>query len=540
MAVTVGEVIGLPEVQRGDPEVLSASRWADPIRWLHVGDVADLPSLLQGGELVFTTGVGLGRAPKRFLRGLADAGALGLVVELGTALASIPSSLPAVANELDLALVALHRQIKFVDVTEVVHRRIVAEQYEEVEFDRRVHETFTELSMKRASVTGIVGAASKILDQPVVLEDLNHQAISVSASGREAAALLDDWERRSRQSPTRSGGPEAWAITSVGPRSEEWGRLTVPVSVNHRARALMVLERASAALALNRMIERNFVGLQQQAQSGLIDDVSQGRISDQREVAARAHALGLRKATRYFPIVVRVQRHTSSDDPVATQRRNVALVESVAHTVNASGHTGLFSARRDGEIAAVLALNAARGVEKTLSGLGDRLCGDLRRVDGVMRSVCAVGEPEGEIIDSIRGLGEAAHVAEVAVAMSDTPQPYFRASDVRLRGLISLLRDDPRVQRFAETELKPLLSSGADSPEVDLLREYLNSAGNKAALAQRLHISRPALYKRLSAIERALGVDLGDAESVASLYVALMVIDARKRADPATLTYGSR
>lgn len=540
MAVTVGEVIGLPEVQRGEPEVLSASRWADPIRWLHVGDVADLPSLLQGGELVFTTGVELGRAPERFLRGLADAGALGLVVELGTALTSIPTSLPAVANELDLALVALHRQIKFVDVTEVVHRRVVAEQYEEVEFDRRVHETFTELSMKRASVTGIVDAASKILDQPVVLEDLNHQAISVSASGREAAALLEDWERRSRQSPTRSGGPEAWAIAAVGPRSEEWGRLTVPVSVNHRARALMVLERASAALALNRMIERNFVGLQQQAQSGLIDDVSQGRISDQREVAARAHALGLRKATRYFPIVVRVQRHTSNDDPVATQRRNVALVESVAHTVNASGHTGLFSARRDGEIAAVLALNAARGVEKTLSGLGDRLRGDLRRVDGVMRSVCAVGEPEGEIIDSIRGLGEAAHVAEVAVAMSDTPQPYFRASDVRLRGLVSLLRDDPRVQRFAETELKPLLSSGADSPEVDLLREYLNSAGNKAALAQRLHISRPALYKRLSAIERALGVDLGDAESVASLYVAVMVIDARKRADPATLTYGSR
>src|SRR5262245_4433649 len=119
MAVTVGEVIGLPEVQRGEPEVLSAGGWAAPIRWLNRGDVADLPSLLQGGELIFTTGVGLGRDPERFLKGLADAGALGLVIELGSAMPSIPESLPGLADKLDLTLVALHRRIKFVDVTEV-------------------------------------------------------------------------------------------------------------------------------------------------------------------------------------------------------------------------------------------------------------------------------------------------------------------------------------------------------------------------------------------------------------------------------------
>ena len=45
-------------------------------------------------------------------------------------------------------------------MTEAVHRLIVADQYEEVAFDRRVHETFTELSMKRASVGGIVDAAA--------------------------------------------------------------------------------------------------------------------------------------------------------------------------------------------------------------------------------------------------------------------------------------------------------------------------------------------------------------------------------------------
>ncbi|MGE2834699.1 PucR family transcriptional regulator [Mycobacterium sp. SMC-4] len=530
MAVTVGEVIELPVVQHGEPEVLSARRWSAPIRWLHVGGVADLSSLLQGGELVLTTAAGLGRSPRRYLHGLADAGALGVVIELAST--RLPESMSSLAESLDLALVVLHRQIRFVEVTEIVHRRIVAEQYDEVAFDRRVHEAFTELSIKRASVASIVDAAARILELPVVLEDLAHQAIAIAANGVETATLLDDWETRSRRAPTAGGGPERWAVTTVGPRTEEWGRLIVPLAGNDRPRVTMVLERASAALALNRMVERNNTGLHQQAQSGLIDDVLQDRVAGDREAAARAHALGLRKAARYHPVVVRVERTGSVTDPLVAQRRNVALLDAVAHTINAAGHTGLFSSRRDGEIAALLSLNPARGgPDRSLTELGRRLHADLRRTDGITRSVCAVGTPETEVTDAIRGLAEASHIAEVALAMRDSARPYFRASDVRLRGLMTLLRDDARVQRFAETELKPLLGSGA-SADIEMLREYLSLAGNKAALAQRLHVSRPALYKRLAALEQTLGVDLDDAESMTSLSVALMVLDARKRIEP--------
>jgi PucR family transcriptional regulator, purine catabolism regulatory protein len=538
MALTVGEVIGLPVVQQGQPAVLSPCRWDEPIRWVHVSDIADLSHLLQGGELVLTTGAGLARSPRRYLQGLSDAGAMAVVVELGTALSSVPDSVTAFAKSLNLALVALHRQIKFVDVTEAVHRLIVAAQYDEVAFARRVHETFTELSMKRASVAGIVDAAARMVDEPVVLEDLAHQALAVAPGGDVAVTLLDDWERRSRMNAPTRPGTDSWTITSVGPRGEEWGRLIVPRTPADRARATMVLERAAAALALNRMIERDRSGLQQQAQSGLIDDVLQHRITDEREVAARAHALGLRTAARYHPMVVRVGRSAQGADPVAAQRQNVSILDVVAHTVNAAGHTGLFSIRGDGEIGAVLAVGLSRGgADKAFETLGERLRGDLQRLDGTARSVCAVGEPAADITDAIRGLGQAAHVGEVAIAMDGTPQAFYRASDVRLRGLIALLRDDPRVQRFAETELNALLV-GDDGGSLELLRHYLRLGGNKAALAKASNMSRPALYKRLVAIGRRLAVDLDDAESMTSLHVAMLVLDARRRADPAGLAVG--
>ncbi|MDZ7882550.1 MAG: PucR family transcriptional regulator ligand-binding domain-containing protein [Mycobacterium sp.] len=526
MQLTVAEVIALPVIQAGDPEVLSAHRFTETIRWVHVSDVPDLSALVQGGELVLTTGAALRDSPRRYLSGMAAAGVLGVVVEIGDA--DLDPGMGVIAAEFDLALVALHRQVRFVEVTEAVHRLIVADQYERVDFDRRVHETFTELSLKRPSAAGVVEAAAAILDEPVVLEDLTHRALAVSLRGRPAD-LLRDWERRSRLRATAEG----WAVTAVGPRAEQWGRLIVPQPSPDPDRTRMVLERAAVALALQRMIERDRTGLHHQAQSGLIDDVSRGRIADEREVAARAHALGLRSAARYLPVVVRVDR-TPTSDPVAGQRRNVLLVDTVSHTVNASGHTGLCALRRDGEVGAVLALGVTRPPEEALAALGTALRTEIARVDGTAGAVLAVGPAADGVIDAVTGLGEAAHIAEVALAMrgarsaEDEGLPFYRAADVRLHGLVSLLRDDPRVQTFAETELRALLAG--DPAHLDLLREYLKLAGNKAAVAARLHISRPALYKRLDAVRSALGVDLDDGESMTSLHVAIMVLDAQGRA----------
>lgn len=521
MQPTVAEVIDLPVLRAGDPEVLCGHRFDQAIRWVHVSDMPDLSALVQGGELVLTTGAALRDSPRTYLRGMAAAGVIGVVVEIGAV--PLPSGLGALAAEFDLALVALRRQVRFVEVTEAVHRLIVADQFERVAFDRRVHETFTELSLKRPSAAGIVEAAAAILDEPVVLEDLTHRALAVSLRGG-SADLLRDWERRSRL----HAAAERWAVTSVGPRPEQWGRLIVPRPRHDEDRTRMVLERAAVALALHRMIERDRTGLHHQAQSGLIDDVLRGRITDEREAAARAHALGLRSATRYTPVVVRVDRSVGGSDPVAAQRRNVLLVDTVLHTVNASGHTGLCALRRDGEVGAVLALGVTRPADEALAALGAGLRTEIERVDRSAGAVLAVGPPVDGVIDAVTGLGDAAHIAEVALAMRGAKRPFYRAADVRLHGLVSLLRDDPRVQTFAETELRALLAG--DPAQLDLLREYLKLAGNKAAVAASLHLSRPALYKRLGAIRAALGVDLDDGESMTSLHVALMVLDARDRA----------
>jgi Purine catabolism regulatory protein-like family/PucR C-terminal helix-turn-helix domain len=100
--------------------------------------------------------------------------------------------------------------------------------------------------------------------------------------------------------------------------------------------------------------------------------------------------------------------------------------------------------------------------------------------------------------------------------------------DQRLRGLLYQLRDDPRVRSFAERELGPLVTYDArhGTRLMADLAAFLESGGNKALAASRAHMARPTFYQRLRLIEDVLGLTLADPESRASLYVALLAVQA--------------
>ena len=88
--------------------------------------------------------------------------------------------------------------------------------------------------------------------------------------------------------------------------------------------------------------------------------------------------------------------------------------------MNASGHTGLFAIRSDGEVGAVLALSSSRAAapDKAWTALGDGVNREVTRIDGGAALRCSRSATAAELVtDAVHGLGESAHVAEVALAM---------------------------------------------------------------------------------------------------------------------------
>jgi purine catabolism regulator len=537
MLPTLADVLKLDPLRRGEPHVVAgADRLDARVRWVHVAEVPEVAHLLRGGELVLATGIALPDEPSRlrtYIAELVGVGVSGLVVELGYKYArELPTALVRAAEEHGLPVIALARETLFVDVTEAVHARIIDEQLAELRASEQLHEVFTRLSVEGASLSEVVRQVATISGRPVVLENLSHQVLAAESAGTDATELLGTWEPRSRavRPDERTGYDETsgWLVTTIGARGEDWGRLIIMCGSSPSPRDIALAERAATTLALGRLLDRHAEGMERQAHGTIIAGILAHAYADPQEAAARARALGVPLSGRRLVGVVLRPR----SGPLPPSERLAELAESAAAATREASLTALVGVLDEGttqaRVGVLASLPPRADIETVLTEVAKRLGPSIGSgVDFVM----AAGSMVESIRDVRRSFLEAEQVADVA-ARGTGDRPFYRLPDLRLRGLLHLLRDDTRLQTFVERELGALLEYDAqrDTDLAKILMLYLSCGRNKALAAQQAHLSRPAFYERLHRIERVLDADLDDVESCVSLHVALLALDSLRSA----------
>ncbi len=379
---------------------------------------------------------------------------------------SLPSALVHAAADSGLTLIAFKREVPFVEITEAVHARIIDAQLEELRASERLHEAFTELSVAGASPDEIVRQAAILAGRPVILADLSHRVLACEPGSADPTRLLAGFARRSRT--------------------------------------------LSASSASGRTVYD--------------------------EAAVRSRALGVPVDGRRLIAMVLRLRDPSGPGTlgVSAHARVLDVADAAAAACRAERIPSLVGTPDDARAGAMLSLSPRADPDRVLVGLAARISERVGAApDGL---VIGVGVAVGSIRDVRRSFLEASQVADVAAerpdgwsaeGSSDRPA-FYRLADLRLRGLLHLLRDDPRVQPFVERELGPLLASEPDTSLLNVLGAYLAAGGNKAEAAKSSHLARPTFYERLRRIERILGTDLGSAESRTSLHVAMLALDAAR------------
>lgn len=549
MYPTVADVLTLPVMRRGLPRVVAGAAGLDRrVRWVHAAEVADIAHLLRGGELVLTTGIALPGDPlalTHYVDELAGVRAAGVVVELVRRWSDeLPPALVAAAERRSLPLITLARETRFVAITEAVGALILDAQVEELRAAESIHERFTTLTVAGAEPAEILREVARLSGLPVVLETLSRHVLGYDAAGENATELLADWEDRSRSvvqsARTAYDETAGWLVTVVGARGDDWGRLVLLAPQPPSHRHTVVAERAASALALHRLVARDRDSLERQTHRSLLSLLlAEGPVPS--DLLTRSAAVGVPLAGRRLIGMAVQPRTLVSDTPtIAAQEVLRDLAETSALAAQRAGVSALVGVVDDTSVRALLALGAGENVDNTLR----RLAREVHRV-AVPRTrvppvVVAVGSTVSELTDVSRSLAEAAHVAEAALrsaAASGTgdrgasveahDRPFHRLEDVRLRGLLHLLRDDSRVRAYVQRELGPLLVRDNDTARrlLEVLRSFCEHGGNKSAAATAAHLSRPAYYKLLARIERVLGVPLDDPESMLSLHVALLALD---------------
>ena len=522
MYPTLAEVLDLPVLRAAAPRVRAGSAGLDvPVRWVHVSELRDPAGTLSGGELVLSIGVAVSDPtgePAAYVAALRDAGAVGLVVELGQHVRSLPTALVQAARAMEFPLVELTRAVRYVEVTEIVHARILNSQYARMQFLQRVHDTFRTLTVESGEVSRVLTEAAALTGLPVVLEDLGHRALSFA--GHPAAALLKDWTARSRQVPATTqpaaSGPEGWLTAPVGPRSRRWGRLVIPrrvVGGDAVEEVSAVLTHAADALTIGRLLGDDSLGLELQAQGELLQDLLHGTTLDEPALRARARALGLPTGSALTVVVV----ETTAADP--HDQEILAAAVAAARTLQAAAIVGRLAPGR------VAVLAAARRARKDDARFPERIV-ELLPSESVVTA--ATAGPVIAFADLAAALAEAGFVVDVVTATQPRgPLRVWRSADLGVRGLLWQLRADPRLQAFVDAQLAPLLrlDGRVRRQMLATLRAYLEADGGMTGFAARIGLSRPAAYARLARLRQALHDDLDDPQTRLSLHLAMLALD---------------
>ncbi|MFD0318231.1 PucR family transcriptional regulator [Streptomyces flavalbus] len=509
-ALSVRQVLRLERVLAGEPEVVAGADQLDrAVRWVHVAEAADVGVMLSGGEMVLTTGVLLaGDEGKQaeYIRSLHRAEAAAVVLGLGRAFRTPPEVMRRAAERCGLPLVVLHRPFPFAELTEEVQSRLVRRKFAAVSLSEAVRTALTGLITAGAPLQRLLDEVAQHSGCPVVVTNLAHRVLATAGERSAVDDVLRDWERIARQAGGREGA--GWIRAELGGRGERWGRIVLCGYRGDTATGRLLADRAAEALVLHRMLGGSAHSWEEESAQSLLTDLVSG-VVPARQLLPRARAAGLPVNRRTFvPLVVR-------DGDAGQLDRVLRLL----------GLPGLVAELADGATAVLLSLPRDQDADALAAHFAVR----LRAESGAERLVVAGAGACTGWDEVPAGLREARHVAEAVAGSSAALElpAVVRLRDVHLRGLVRLLRDDPQVQAFAERELDGLLCGGEEDL-LPVLRTYLATGRNKSRTARLHHVSRPALYRRLEAIQTRLGVDLDDFEQAASVHIALLAHDAQQ------------
>jgi len=447
------------------------------VSWLHVSELDDPTQWLEGGELLLTTGLGVGEHASRqrtYLRRLAEHGLAGLGFGVGFNFAEVPPALAEEADRLGFPVLEVPYEVPFVAITKNAVSHIASERLEQLTQAIAVHERLAEAVLKGRGLNDLLGIVCGHLDCSLQLLDEGGRVVSERHSGRrllfEGALELPVVAREELATlkATRDGRPFG-----------EYDRL--------------VLHHGQTALAFELSRRRAVSAAELRLAGDLLEDLEGERL-DERESSRRMAAFGLDPRRSYAALLAQPanglpaegvrQRLATELDALAVPYVSTARLDRAAFLVEAD---------HDEAVLGLAQRLAPTGADWRL-GIGRPARGrDLGR--SLLEARAALDTTDGSIA-SYRDLGS-------------------------LELLLNL--DDAPLEAFVDRVLGP---AARNRWLLDSLAGLLDGGCRWSEAADRLGVHRHTLRYRMDRLREVTGRHPDDPEQRMELWLALKAHDA--------------
>ncbi len=506
MAVTVRDLMGNP----GMPLRLLAGQGSTdrPVRWVHASELEDPTPWLKGGEVILSTGMGIGATPAKqraYVKRLAGAGVAGLGFGLGFSHEKTPKALVAAAEAADLPLFEVPYPVPFIAITEAIFTRILAEQYDTLQRAVDAEHVLTRAVMDGQGVEGIAASLAGVIKGWALLLDLH--GLPLASTGRAASLRVDAvW------SELRGSRPEgtSFSLTLVDRGHHIWVQ---PVGPQGRVEAFLAVGKPEQPSQLDRIVAGHALSLfaielaksravadaQRRLQGDFFDELARGSIP-----AADAGRGLVRFGFDREAAVVVVAIEGGDPEPLA---------QVLTDERSRAGGGFLASAFEEG-VHLLLPAEPVVDLEPLIRSAGVRLDAELRAGRG---SAVAPG-------DVARSLREARYALQVCRIEGWTQAGF---EDLGTYRLLLSMADPDALRAFADSMLAPLDTYDREhnGELLSSLEAFLEHNARWETAAAQLFVHRHTLRYRMRKVEELSGRDLSSSFDRMEFWLALRARD---------------
>lgn len=485
------------------------------VKWSHVLEVQELDSLINGGELILTTGVGLQLdlpTQLQYVKKLIDRQVSCLCIEIGPYFETIPDEIIAVANLHAFPIIVFEKTVRFVDITQDLHTYIINQHHQMLSQLDSMSRKFNSLSLTHNGILKILQELNRFFKQSAIF-------ISEQPKLYYYPSESKTWETQIRQQLEKSPGEyteqkslqidgQLFAILPVEGLGQILGHLclqrnpAVPEEFT-----FLLLDRAALAIAQILLRDRTIEERKQNNEDDFVRNLTNGRPVDDEDLQTFVPVPSKNMYYRIFSI--QMELPDTELPPSDWEEIKLQRLMSIRTLLKRCGFFPALSCSKNHITAIACFLADDRVKDEKSRSL--QAIDHIRDMDGsnyIDGRLCHFGISSvyQDFAHACVGYAEAVKVEQIC-RKGVMDSPFYE--DLGLYKLLLEINDNDFLTSYVDSYLAPILEydNKMDSNLFETLAVYLDSNGSKKETAEQLFIVRQTLYHRLEKLESILGAD---------------------------------
>lgn len=498
------------------------------VKWTHIMETSQLGSIINGGELILTTGAELKLDTPDgvlFLNNLISIGAAGICIELGTHIDFVSNEVISFANEHQFPIIIFDHFVKFIDITQDLHTLILHNHHHLLQILNELSMSFSELALLP---NGILKILEKLFSysKGIAIYITNEQKSSYfppesKVFKKNIHKSIMKHESNSDNRYSFSLDDSNFVYVPVKGAGITWGYLCLQLKDNSLQNMIFpVLEQAALAIAQIMLRNRTKEERKQNAEDKLVRNLLYGKKINTNEL--REYIPFLDKDFSYRLILI--QNNIKNPTNKQSNQNDILLQKSILlrFILKENGLTPAISiGNNEIAIIAFFKKNNVSAAETDYFLKVIRTIKNTNEENVFEGHNCLIGvSSQNESLSLIAKCYQEAQKVMFLKKSNISASIFYNKI-----GIYRLLLNQPQemLHSYVNDYLQPLIDydTGRNSELLKTLEVYLECHNAKKEAADRLYIVRQTLYHRLQKIKELLGEDFLEHDNRIALEMAI-------------------